>query len=49
METLDMQELVSFRNVGIEDDRLLANIKKLGITSPTDVQVSVIVRTYCCT
>eukprot|EP00903_Cladosiphon_okamuranus_P009679 g9209.t1 len=42
METLEVQESVSFRNVGIEDGCLLANIKKLGIKSPTDVQVSAI-------
>lgn len=39
METLEQQQSVSFRDLGIGDDRLLANIKKLGITSPTDAQV----------
>eukprot|EP00752_Nemacystus_decipiens_P001692 g1639.t2 len=42
METLEVQESVSFRDLGIDDDRLLSNVKKLGITSPTDVQVSAI-------
>ncbi|CAM9543273.1 unnamed protein product, partial [Scytosiphon promiscuus] len=42
METLEQQGSVSFRDLGISDKGLLANIKKLGIDSPTDVQVAAI-------
>ncbi|CAM9637109.1 unnamed protein product, partial [Hapterophycus canaliculatus] len=40
METLEQQASVSFRDLGINDKGLLANIKELGIDSPTDVQVA---------
>ncbi|CAN0186690.1 unnamed protein product, partial [Ectocarpus fasciculatus] len=42
METLEQQASVSFRDLGVQDRTVLKNIKKLGIDSPTDVQVSAI-------
>lgn len=42
METLEQQASLSFRDLGIQDRTVLKNIKKLGIDSPTDVQVSAI-------
>ncbi|CAM9994755.1 unnamed protein product, partial [Ectocarpus sp. 4 AP-2014] len=42
METLEQQASFSFRDLGIQDPTVLKNIKKLGIDSPTDVQVSAI-------
>ncbi|CAM9782028.1 unnamed protein product, partial [Ectocarpus sp. 12 AP-2014] len=42
METLEQQASFSFRDLGIQDRTVLENIEKLGIDSPTDVQVSAI-------
>ncbi|CAM9698358.1 unnamed protein product [Sphacelaria rigidula] len=42
MPALEQQEQVSFRDLGIKNDVLLANVKALGIKTPTDVQISAI-------
>lgn len=41
MPALEQQEQVSFRDLGIKNDVLLANVKALGIKTPTDVRLDV--------